>query len=145
VAGATDPDVELEFELFELLPDAILAVDRQGVIRYANRQDRPIVRAGAGKTLVSAPVEAIIPEHLREPHNAHRAKYALEPPVRPTGTGLDLFARRPDGTPFPVDIMLNPLQHLAQPMVLAVVRDMTERQAAEQLLSARSIIVPRTS
>jgi two-component sensor histidine kinase len=54
--------------------------------------------------------------------------------MRPMGTGLDLVARRTDGTTFPVDIMLNPLQHPAEPMVLAVVRDMTDRQAAEQLL-----------
>src|SRR5262249_55666858 len=85
-------------------------------------------------TLFSAPVETLIPEHLRERHIAHRAKYALEPRMRPMGSGLDLVARRADGTTFPVDIMLNPLQHLAEPMVLAVVRDMTERQAAEQLL-----------
>ena len=49
-------------------------------------------------------------------------------------TGLDLVARRADGSTFPVDIMLNPLKHLAEPMVVAVVRDMTERRAAEQLL-----------
>jgi two-component sensor histidine kinase len=51
--------------------------------------------------------------------------------MRPMGTGLDLVARRADGTTCPVDIMLNPLKHLAEPMVLAVVRDMTERRAAE--------------
>jgi len=51
--------------------------------------------------------------------------------MRPMGTGLDLVARRADGTTFPADIMLSPLQHLAEPIVLAVVRDMTERQAAE--------------
>ena len=54
--------------------------------------------------------------------------------MRPMGTGLDLVARRADGTTFPVDIMLSPLQHPAEPIVLAVVRDMTERQAAERLL-----------
>jgi len=85
-------------------------------------------------TLVSLPVEALIPEHFRERHIAHRAKYALEPRMRPVGTGLDLVGRRADGTAFPVDIMLNPLQHLAEPMVLAVVRDMTERQTTEQLV-----------
>ena len=54
--------------------------------------------------------------------------------MRPMGTGLDLVARRADGTTFPVDIMLNPLKHLAEPIVIAVVRDMTERRAAEQSL-----------
>src|SRR5260370_27464230 len=112
MASGIRPDDQLGFELFELLPDAILVVDRRGVIRYANRQagqlfgQEPI-------TLVSAPVEALLPEHLRERHIAHRAKYNLEPRMRPVGTGLDLLARRADGTTFPVDIMLNPLKHLA--------------------------------
>jgi PAS domain S-box-containing protein len=124
---------ELGFALFELLPDAILAVDRQGVIQYANRQAGRLFGQEPA-TLVSAPVEALIPEHLRERHIAHRARYLSEPRMRPMGTGLDLVARRADGTTFPVDIMLNPLEHLAEPMVLAVVRDMTDRPAAEQLL-----------
>lgn len=124
---------ELGFELFELLPDAILAVDRRGVIRYANRLAGRLFGQEPA-TLVSAPVETLIPEHLRERHIAHRTKYVSEPRMRPMGTGLDLVARRANGTTFPVDIMLNPLTHLAEPMVLAVVRDMTERRAAEQLL-----------
>jgi PAS domain S-box-containing protein len=124
---------ELGFELFELLPDAILAVDQQGVIRYANGQAGRLFGQEPA-TLVATPVEGLIPEHLRERHIAHRAKYRSEPRMRPMGAGLDLVARRTDGTTFPVDIMLNPLQHLAEPMVLAVVRDMTDRQAAEQLL-----------
>jgi PAS domain S-box-containing protein len=114
-----------------MLPDAILAVDQRGVIRYANRQaGRMFGREPA--TLVSRPVEALLPEHLRERHIAHRAQYNLEPRMRLMGTGLDLVARRADGSTFPVDIMLNPLKHLAEPMVLAVVRDVTERRAAEE-------------
>jgi two-component sensor histidine kinase len=100
---------ELGFELFDLLPDAILAVDRQGVIRYANRQ--------AGRLFRQEPATLVSSSRMRS-----------------VGTGLDLVAQRADGTTFPVDIMLNPLQHLAEPMTLAVVRDMTERRAAEQLL-----------
>jgi PAS domain S-box-containing protein len=133
VASVTRLDEELGFELFELLPDAILVVDRQGVIRYANRQAGVLFRQ-APVTLVSTEVEALLPEHLRERHIIHRTKYAAEPRMRPMGTGLDLVARRADGTTFPVDIMLNPLKHLAEPMVLAVVRDMTGRRAIEEAL-----------
>jgi PAS domain S-box-containing protein len=50
------------------------------------------------------------------------------------GKGFDLVAQRADGTTFPVDIMLNPLLHLVEPITLAVVRDMTERRAAEEAL-----------
>jgi PAS domain S-box-containing protein len=124
-------DDQLGFALFELLPDAILVVDQRGVIRYANRQAGQLFGREPA-TLVSSPVEMLLPEHLRERHVAHRAKYYLAPHMRPMGAGLDLVARRADGTTFPVDIMLNPLEHLAEPMVLAVVRDLTERRAAEE-------------
>jgi PAS domain S-box-containing protein len=133
VDNVAQPNGSIGFELFELLPDAILAVDRQGIIRYANSQaGRLFGRKPAA--LVSTSVEALLPEHLRERHAAHRSKFASEPRMRSMGTGLDLVAQRADGTTFPVDIMLNPLKHLAEPMVLAVARDMTERRAAEQLL-----------
>ncbi len=72
----------LGFELFELLPDAILAVDRQGVIRYANRQAGRLFGQDP-RTLVSTPVEALLPEHLRERHSAHRAEYNSDPHMRP--------------------------------------------------------------
>jgi PAS domain S-box-containing protein len=130
MASEMQPDSKLGFELFELLPDAILAVDRHGVIQYANHQAGRLFGQEPA-ALVSAPVEALIPEQLRERHIAHRAKYALEPRMRPMGTGLDLVARRADGTTFPVDIMLNPIKIEKQRLVLAVVRDITERKRAE--------------
>jgi PAS domain S-box-containing protein len=131
MASVTHPDELLGFELFELLPDAIIVVDRRGLIQYANRQAGRLFRQEA-QTLVSSPVEALLPEHLRERHIAHRVEYNSDPHMRPMGTGLDLVARRADGTMCSVDIMLNPLKHLAEPMVLAVVRDITERRAAEE-------------
>jgi PAS domain S-box-containing protein len=133
VASVAHLEYELGFELYEILPDAILAVDQHGVIRYANRQAGRLFGQEPA-TLVSTPVEALLPEHLRKRHIAHRAKYNLEPGRRPMGRGLDLVARRADGTTFPVDIMLNPLKHLAEPMVLAVVRDMTDIRALEEAL-----------
>ncbi len=133
MANVSDSDYEVGFELYEMLPDAILAVDQNGVIRYANRQAGRMFGQEPA-TLVSTPVEALLPEHLRERHIAHLAKYNLEPRRRPMGRGLDLVARRADGTTFPVDIMLNPLRHLAKPMLLAVVRDMTDIRALEEAL-----------
>jgi PAS domain S-box-containing protein len=122
---------ELGFQLFDLLPEAIIAVDGRGVIRYANREAGRMFGQEV-RTLVSNPVEVLLPEHLRERHIAHRARYNADPRMRQMGTGLNLLARHADGTTFPVDIMLNPLRHLAEPMVLAIVRDMTERRAAEE-------------
>jgi PAS domain S-box-containing protein len=113
VTSGMHSDVELGFELYELLPDAILAVDRRGVIRYANHYaGRLFGREPA--TLISATVETLLPEHLRERHIAHRAKYTAEPRMRPMGTGLDLVARRGDGTTFPIDIIAEPAHALGR-------------------------------
>ena len=92
VASATYPDVEPGFESFELLLDAVLAVDQRGVIRYANYQASQLFRQ-APATLISAQVETVLPEHLRERHIAHRAKYTSELRTRTMGAGLDLVAR----------------------------------------------------
>jgi PAS domain S-box-containing protein len=140
VASTTLLDDELGFHLYDLLPEAIIVVDRRGVIRYANRQAGEMFGQDT-RTLVSGQVEALLPEHLRERHIAHRAKYNLEPRTRSIGTGFDLVARRADGATFPVDIMLNPLKHLAEPMVLAVVRDITGRRAAEEAQARLAAIV----
>ncbi len=133
MASVADSDYGIGFELYEMLPDAIVAVDQQGVIRYANRQAGRLFGQEPA-ALVATQVEALLPEHLRKRHLAHRAKYNLEPRRRPMGRGLDLVARRADGTTFPVDIMLNPLTHLREPMTLAVVRDMTDLRALEDAL-----------
>jgi PAS domain S-box-containing protein len=129
----------LGFELFELLPDAIIVVDGRGVIRYANHQAGQLF-GQEPRTLVSAAVETLLPEHLRKRHIRHRTKYASEPRARPMGTGLALAGRRADGTMFPADIMLNPLTHLAEPMVLAVIRDVTDRRAIEEALQQTRIM-----
>jgi len=78
LASVAHLEYELGFELYEMLPDAILAVDQQGVIRYANRQAGRLFGQEPA-TLVSTPVDALLPEHLRKRHIAHRTKYSLEP------------------------------------------------------------------
>src|SRR6266446_332615 len=131
MASAIQPDNQRGFEPFEQLPDAILVVDRQGIIRYANAQAGRLFGQGPA-ALMSAPIEALLPEQLRQRHVGHRTKYSAERSLRPMGTGLDPAGRRRDGTTFPVDVVLNPIKHLDEPMVLAVVRDATARRAAEE-------------
>jgi PAS domain S-box-containing protein len=133
MASAIQPGDERGFEPFEQLPDAILVVDRQGIIRYANRQAGRLFGQEPA-ALVSAPIEALLPEPLRKRHVGHRTKYSGEPSLRPMGTGLEPAGRRTDGTTFPVDVVLNPIKHLDEPMVLAVVRDATARRTAEESL-----------
>ena len=131
MASATQPDHQRGFESFEQIPDAIIVVDRQGTIRYANGQAGRLF-GHEPATLLSTPIEALLPEQLRKRHVGHRTKYSAEPHLRPMGNGLEPLGCRADGTTFPVDVMLNPITRRDEPMVLVAVRDATGRRAAEQ-------------
>jgi PAS domain S-box-containing protein len=126
-------NAQLGSEPFEQLPDAILVVDRRGIIRYANGHAGRLFGQEPA-ALVSAPIEMLLPEHLRKRHASHRAQYASEPHLRRMGAGLEPAGRRADGSKFPVDVTLNPIEHLGEWMVVAVVRDATERRATEKAL-----------
>jgi PAS domain-containing protein len=76
-------------------------------------------------------IEMLLPERLRDVHSAHRASYMKDAKTRPMGTGLQLSALRDDGSEFPVDIMLSPIEIDRRRLVLAVVRNVTERKRAE--------------
>jgi len=120
-------------ELFQFAPDAILVVDRQGRISQANAQVERFF-GYSPQELIGQPVEVLIPERFRQSHPSYRAQYAAQPHTRPMGAGLELYGRRKDGTEFPVDIMLSPLQTDGEPLAIAVVRDITDRKRAEETL-----------
>jgi PAS domain S-box-containing protein len=124
--------------LFEFAPDAIVVVDRQGRIVQANKQLERLF-GYTREELFEADHDILLPERFREIHKAHRAKYMAEPRVRPMGTGLELYGRRKDGSEFPVDIalgVLKPMQNESDIVVLAVIRDVTERKQREEKLVA---------
>jgi light-regulated signal transduction histidine kinase (bacteriophytochrome) len=77
---------------------------------------------------VGVPIERLVPERFSERHVKHRAKYAREPKARPMGAGIDLLARRADGSEFPVEISLSPLRTDRGLLVMAAVRDITRRR-----------------
>jgi PAS domain S-box-containing protein len=120
------PDSEAVYErLFESLPYAILVVDSGGRIIRAN----PQVERFFGYTnseLFGSNVEILIPERFRQVHPTHRAHFNEQPRMRPMGAGLELYGLRKDGTEFPVDIMLSPVDTPEGPVALAVIRDVTE-------------------
>jgi len=80
-------------------------------------------------------VDELVPESLRSTHAAHRARFLRDPQLRPMGLGLELFGRRRDGTEFPVDISLSPLPTDDGLLVIAAVRDVTDRKLAEKQLA----------
>ena len=119
--------------LFEVSPDAIFVTDTQGIIRGANPRAAELF--GHTQTeLFGRPIESLIPERFRKRHPGHRENYNAHPRARQMGAALNLFALRKDGTEFPVDIMLKPVETAEGPVVLSFVRDVTEqRQALEAL------------
>jgi PAS domain S-box-containing protein len=119
--------------LFEASPDALLVVDFQGRIVEANQRAESTF-GYTRKELLALSLEILVPEVLRDPHRAHRQGYYSDPKTRSMGEGLDLNARRKDGSQLPVDVSLSPLQHRGEMQVLAAVRDITERRQAEEAL-----------
>jgi formate hydrogenlyase transcriptional activator len=120
-------------KLFEFSPDAIVVTDREGRIRETNAQVE-LLFGYRRDELIGQPVEILVPERFRTAHPAHRSEYNAEPRVRPMGVGLELYGRRKDGSEFPVDVMLGPVEMGEGRIVLTVIRDLTQKKEAEEAL-----------
>jgi PAS domain S-box-containing protein len=118
-------------KLVESAPDAIVVADAAGRITLVNAQAERMFGYSRDE-LLTGPVEVLLPERHREGHVDHRARYQADPHTRPMGAGLDLLARRKDGSEFPVEISLSPLDTRDGPLVMSVVRDITERKQIEE-------------
>jgi PAS domain S-box-containing protein len=116
--------------LIELAPDAIIVVNAEGNIEIVNAQTEKMF-GYLRRDLIGQSIETLIPERFREGHIAFRANYAVQPVVRPMGSGLELYGRRSDGSEFAVEISLSPLETEQGQLVTAAIRDVTERKQIE--------------
>lgn len=117
--------------LLEAAPDAIIVVDRAGIIQLVNTQAEKMF--GYERTeIVGQTIETLVPKRFRKKHAGNRQGYYVEAPVRPMGVGLELFALRKNNTEFPVEISLSPLEMDGSLLVSAVVRDVTYRKNHEE-------------
>ena len=119
--------------LLEAAPDAMIVVNERGRIEIVNSQTERVFGYGRSD-LLGKGIETLIPERFREGHAAYRANYFVQPVARPMGTGLELFGRRSDGTDFPVEISLSPLDTEQGTLVTAAIRDVTQRRQAEHVI-----------
>lgn len=122
-------------QLFETVPDALIVVDDGGRIVMANQQAERLF-GYARQELIGRAVEDLMPHAARERHHRHRFDYMTAPRIRPMGgSGMALVGERKDGTQFPVEIALSPLDTDQGRRYLASVRDISETQRARQALT----------
>ena len=134
--GALSP--ELIRSILDSAPDAMVVIDRTGTIILASQQVTDLF--GYDRVdLVGRAIEILLPRRFHARHVMHRQHYAARGRRRPMGTGLDLFAARKDGSEFPVEICLSPISDGVNALVVAAIRDVSDRQRVQmELREARA-------
>jgi PAS domain S-box-containing protein len=124
--------------VLESLPDAVVVVDQSGRIRLVNQQTEALFGYRRAE-LTGRPVELLVPPRFRTRHVAQRNGYFDNPRVRPMAAGVQLFGLRKNGTEFPVEISLSPIETEHGTLAASTIRDITQKKAAEaQLHSAEA-------
>jgi PAS domain S-box-containing protein len=130
-AGASLLGDRLPEHLLESIPDAVVAVARDGAIVLVNREAERIFGYGRDQ-LLGRPVEMLVPARHRDQHLAQRERYFEVPTTRPLGSGLEFPGLRADGSEFPLDMAVSPLGAGESTTAIAVVHDLSEAKEVER-------------
>jgi PAS domain S-box-containing protein len=125
---------ELARNALDAAPDAMVIIEDDGSIRFANRAVSALF-GYSHDDLIGLSVEQLMPERFRNRHMGHRLEYVKASRRRPMGQGLTLFGQRQDGSEFPVEISLSPIQDAGHMLVAAAIRDVTDRKRAQDELT----------
>lgn len=121
---------EVRFEqLLNSAPDAVIIVDAQGCIVLVNRQVE-VMFGYTREEMLGQPIEMLMPERFRGAHLSYRERYTSAPRVRPMGVGMELIGMRKDGSEFPIEVSLSPMETEQGLQVVSIIRDITERKQA---------------
>ncbi len=123
------PSAELLDLILSVVPDAAVVVDEHGQVVATNANAETLFGYPSG-TMVGLPVEALVPERLRDRHRAHRDEYAAAATPRAMGSDLQLFGRCYDGSEIPIDVSLAPVAGTDRLLVVAAMRDVSDRLTA---------------
>ncbi|MBI3427240.1 MAG: PAS domain S-box protein [Acidobacteria bacterium] len=125
-------EAEDRFRLvIEAAPSGVVMIDSHGKIVLVNAETERLF-GYARAELLGQSVELLVPARLQTMHAGHRGGFVGAPETRRMGVGRDLFGRRKDGSEFPIEIGLNPIQTGEGLLVLSVIVDITERKEAEE-------------
>ncbi|MGE5055262.1 MAG: PAS domain S-box protein [Acidobacteriota bacterium] len=119
--------------IMEAIPDAVAAVNQQGVIVQVNAQMEALF-GYTRQELIGQAIEMLVPQRQRGQHHGHRDRFHSQPKLRRMGSGLELNGLRRDGSEFPVEISLSPIPTGNGLIVLSAIRDISERKRIEEEL-----------
>jgi PAS domain S-box-containing protein len=120
-------------QVIEGAPNGMVMIDGAGKVVLVNAEVEKLFGYSRDE-LLGQPIEVLVPERFHSHHSADRKGFMANPAARPMGAGRDLYGLRKDGSEFPVEIGLNPIETEQGMMVLGTILDITERKRAEEKL-----------